>query len=139
MENSLYSARMMYTGEDATVVSELVSSYAWDTALNFICQTNEEGYLLATTKDSTYGNIETGIDVSNRTNTGEYEADCYSNIYDMLGNCTEWTTEYCSGSNNNVLRGGTYQTGSLNTSERAEAYDTEAYEFFGFRVQLYVK
>ncbi len=84
-------AETMYSGNEF-VTSELISSYAWDTALNFICQTNEEGYLLATTTDSKYGNIGT----NSRTKTGEYEADNYSNIHDLLGNWWEWTTEYSS-------------------------------------------
>ena len=84
-------AEAMYSG-NSYVTSELISSYAWDTALNFICQTNEEGYLLATTTDSKYGNIGT----NSRTKTGEYEADNYSNIHDLLGNWWEWTTEYSS-------------------------------------------
>ncbi len=60
-------AEAMYRG-NSFVTSELVSSYAWDTALNYICQTNEEGYLLATTVDKAYGNIGT----RNRTQTGAY-------------------------------------------------------------------
>ena len=52
-------AEAMYSG-NTYVVSELISSYAWDTALNFICQTNSEGYTLATTKSKTYGNFYKG-------------------------------------------------------------------------------
>ena len=59
-------AEAMYSGKNNNVVSELISSYAWDTALNFICQTNSAGYTLATTTSSSYGNIGTG----SRKNTG---------------------------------------------------------------------
>ena len=86
-------AEAMYSGNEF-VTSELISSYAWDTALNFICQTNEEGYLLATTTDEAYGNIGTSGTISGKTLAGEYEADNYSNIHDLLGNCREWSTEY---------------------------------------------
>ena len=48
-------AQLMYNGNEY-ITSELISSYAWDTALNFICQTNQEGYLLATVSDSDYSN-----------------------------------------------------------------------------------
>ena len=90
----------MYSGNEF-ITSELISSYAWDTALNFICQTNEEGYLLATTTDNSYGNLGLGQDRSNRTKTGSYMvdgkvSDKYSNIFDILGNCSEMTTEYTS-------------------------------------------
>ena len=88
-------AEVMYSGNQY-ITSQLISSYAWDTALNFICQTNEEGYLLATTRDETYGNFG---GISDKTQTGAYivngqVSDKYSNIHDFLGNCYEWTTEY---------------------------------------------
>ena len=49
-------AEAMYK-DNSYVVSELISSYAGDTALNFICQTNTEGYILATTNDIKYANL----------------------------------------------------------------------------------
>ena len=133
-------AETMYSGNEF-VTSELISSYAWDTALNFICQTNEEGYLLATTKGKAYGNIGTDI----RTQTGSYIvegeiSDKYSNIHDVLGNCVEWTTEYSGNSSFGpcVFRGGCiiYDTnyaasrGGILTSRNGDAYS--------FRLQLYV-
>ena len=56
----------MYS-ESQFVKSELISSYAWDTALNFICQNSEHGYKLATTTDKTYGNIYTSKKRINRS------------------------------------------------------------------------
>ncbi len=84
-------AESMYN-ENSYVKSELISSYAWDSALNFICQTNSAGYVLATTTSKNYGNLGT----YSGTLTGGYPKDKYSNIYDLLGNCREWTTEYVS-------------------------------------------
>lgn len=83
------SAEARYRGH-VYVTSELISSYAWDTALNYICQNNADGYILSTTASSTYGNINT----EKKLKTGEYLVDKYSNICDMIGNCCEWTTEY---------------------------------------------
>ena len=94
--------------DNDNVESELISSYAWDTALNFICQTNVgsgEGYRLALINDIEYGNFDSGIEKK----TGEHVADNYSNIHDLLGNCSEWTTE--AGGNKSyecVSRGGNY-------------------------------
>ena len=93
-DNAKIEAESMYSG-NTFITSELISSYAWDTALNFICQTNENGYFLATTTDKTYANFG-----GKGTKTGEYKvngevSDKYSNIYDMLGNREEWTTEHC--------------------------------------------
>ena len=127
-------AEAMYSGNEF-VTSELISSYAWDTALNFICQTNEEGYLLATTNDSTYGNIG---GTGSKTQTGEYGADNYSNIHDLLGNCSEWTTEYSSLRFPCVYRGGYYSDSLYYAASRGN-HDTSTHgTMYSFRLQLYV-
>ena len=129
-------AETMYK-ENEFITSELISSYAWDTTLNFICQTNAEGYLLATTADEKYANIGTAISTNNRKKTGEYEADNYSNIHDFLGNCFEWTTEYSTNNKGQCVTRGYYDStvyaacrGSYSTSFNSSVY--------GFRVQLYI-
>ena len=128
-------AEAMYDGNNY-VVSELISSYAWDTALNFICQTNKEGYLLATTTSSAYG-ITGNNDI---IKTGETTVDIYNKIFDFFGNCQEWTTEYCS----NILFSGVERSGNgdehiyyaaLRAQLFAIGYDVRT----SFRVQLYVK
>ncbi len=134
-------AEAMYTDkEQYGVTSELISSYAWDTALNFICQNSEHGYKLATTTEDTYGNIGTGS--SGKTLTGGYPADCYSNIYDLLGNCREWTTEYSSYTGSSyaypcVGRGGHYDSSS---SYAALRYRTtgRSNALISFRLSLYL-
>ena len=89
-------AETMYSGKaEIKGTTQLISSYAWDTALNFICQTSTQGYLLARTNHRWYGNLAT----FRTTQTGQYkvdgvESDKYSNIYDLLGNCYEFSTEY---------------------------------------------
>ena len=129
------NAKAMY-GEESSVVSELISSYAWDTALNFICQTNSAGYTLATTTSSSYGNIGTG----SRKNTGVDTNDNYSNIHDLLGNCLEWTTEYSSnGINSCVTRGGSYFSSSSYATSRYFGAPSDSNPRLSFRVQLYVK
>ena len=125
----------MYGG-NSYVVSELISSYAWDTALNFICQTNNEGYKLATTTSSSYGNIGT----YSKQNTGAYEADNYSNIHDLLGNYYEWTTEYYRSSGIFcVSRGGVYNSSFDHAAYRYGNSSSYSYDYFSARVQLYVK
>ena len=132
-------AEAMYSG-NSYVTSELISSYAWDTALNFICQTNSAGYTLATTTSSSYGNIDTGTP----TKTGEYTVngkvvDKYSNIYDFLGNRREWTTEYSSSSNIPcVNRGGCYNSYGYAANRNSNGASFSP-AYIGFRLQLYVK
>ncbi len=146
---TLYTARIRASAmyDNYYVTSVLASSYAWDTALNFVCQTNEKGYLLAVTTDSDYGNINT----QSVEQTGEYkvtgkESDKYSNIYDMLGNCKEWTEELFS---NNMLgeimasgvtRGGSYSDSNY-SAIRLPEFDAagDSYENLGFRIVLYLE
>ena len=129
------------------VTSRLANSYAWDTALNFICQTNKEGYLLAVTTDSDYGNINT----QSVEQTGEYkvtgkESDKYSNIYDMLGNCKEWTGELFSNNlrgetiASGVTRGGSYSDSNYSAIRIPEPDAAgDSYENLGFRIVLYLQ
>ena len=127
-------AEAMYKG-NTYVTSELISSYAWDTALNFICQNSEHGYTLATTTDDAYGNLGT----STETQTGGYPADCYSNIYDFLGNCYEWTTEYSSGYEvPYVIRGGGYNDSDIYAASRFSYSEGSSLTRCSFRSQLYV-
>ena len=85
--------------------SDLVNSYAWDTAIIFI---------------QTYGTGEDASDYASKNkstsfaNTG-INNDRYCNIFDMSGNEYEWTTEYSTKSNGSyftrcVSRGGYYDT-----------------------------
>ena len=128
-------AEAFYTNNEF-VESELMSSYAWDTALNFICQIN--GYEMADVSGATYGNMNT----DRKTNTGEYEADNYCNIHDFLGNCQEWTTEYYAGSAGYpyVLRGGAYDS-NRSASNRTffdREYGISYDEGVSFRLQIYL-
>ena len=133
-------AEAMYSAKpEIKATSQLISSYAWDTALNFICQTNTEGYVLATTTDDSYGNIGT----KNKTQTGGYPADCYSNVYDLLGNCYEWTTEYSSHTYSSysypcVIRGGLYSYSNIYAAVRDSHSTDGSSSDYSFRLQLYV-
>ena len=125
---------------NSNVESELISSYAWDTALNFICQTNVgfgEKYNLAMATTSRYGNLGTG----SIKDTGEDNNDNYSNIHDFLGNCKEWTTELSSGYGQSpcVARGGHIWTEAYYAASRGDFGAGESLNSFSFRTQMYVK
>ena len=128
------------------VTSALMSSYAWDTTLNFICQNSKEGYMLATTTDNRYGNIEFKGSGSPKA-AGQDENDNYCNIHDILGNYSEWTTERPeSGNGDWVSRGGnylrkesTYTSGhDAYAADRSSSFSSGIYEGIGSRVEIYI-
>ena len=134
-------AETMFNGKtEIKATSQLISSYAWDTALNFICQNNKEyGYELATTTKSELANIGT----NNKTQTGGYEADYYSNIYDFLGNHREWTTENARGSTTvddgpYTARGGCYNNSSYYAASRYKYSIAANLTPYSFRVCLHI-
>ena len=85
-------AREMY-GDTTEYASDLVNSYAWDTAIIFI-QTYSTGE-----DASNYASKNKGPNDGVK-NTG-LSTDKYCNIWDLSGNCYEWTTE-----NDNITSGG---------------------------------
>ena len=114
--------------------SELISSYAWDTALNFICQNNKEGYGLAVNTNTSYGNIGTEkIEL-----TGNYANDKYCNIFDFAGNLIEYTTEYYIITDRPaVIRGASAMTTTYIADRGNGGIARDVYA--GFRIQLYIK
>ena len=137
-QNAAKLAREMY-GDIAEYASDLVNSYAWDTAIIFIqtYSTGEDASSYASkNKGPSDGQCNTGI--SN---------DKYCNIWDMSGNYFEWTTEYSTYSNGNfvnpnVRRGGCYDVFSSNTAVYTSfryGYIPESTFNHGLRPLLYVK
>ena len=95
-------SRGMYAG--TPFESDLVNSYAWDTAILFLQTFGNNS------KYSQY-RLCTGIRASQGTNKLEdtSEQDKICNVYDMASNCWEWSTETSSDSlNPSVQRGGYY-------------------------------
>ena len=91
------ASRAMYQGSESSFKSDLVNSYAWDTAIVYIQTMINENYAYADRGSNTVP-MDTG-------KTGDER--CH--IYDMAANIGEWTTEYSTYNNNNntcVPRGG---------------------------------
>ena len=118
--------------------SDLVNSYAWDTAIIFIQTYSTE------TDASSYASQNKSTSFAN---TGKSN-DKYCNIFDMSGNAYEWTTEYSTYSYNSyfypcVTRGGYYNTdlGIANnyTSYRNNYNTTYSHIIYSLRPLLYVK
>ncbi len=94
-ENAEIKATEMATVQEyTTATTKLVSSYAWDTALDFIQKANSDNEHSNYAYSSPEGNYVRLIRTGRTTPV--------SNIYDMGGNLFEWSTE--SGSRDRPLR-----------------------------------
>lgn len=139
-------AKKIITNSEAT--SYLCSSYAWDTAVNFI-QNNSTAKNYATSiegfngnwnpqavKDPS-GNVIKPAGTSQQLNTGLTTQFC--NIFDMGGNEAEFTTELNPGTSETVvLRGGDYY-GSGPAGDRWDIGSGYADIGLGFRATLFLK
>ena len=115
----------MYNSDKFT--SDLMNSYAWDTATVFIqnCGTN--------TKYSIQNSLNTSL-----AQMGTIE-DIQCNIYDMASNIAEWITETSENSASPcVSRGGSYDRNYNYTSFRGKNGTPSNVDFIGFRPILYL-
>ena len=128
--------------------TKLVSSYAWDTTIEFIQKVNsdygsssgEENYY---NKTFSYTDI-TGASKTKKKNssvlipTGQTTPVC--NIYDMGGNVFELTTEFSSDTYNpSAKRGGNYSTSFASYPAGSRDHDSGyAHVSVGFRLTLFL-
>lgn len=141
-------AKKIITNSEAT--SYLCSSYAWDTAVNFI-QNNSTAKNYATSiegfngnwnpqavKDPS-GNVIKPAGTSQQLNTGLTTQFC--NIFDMGGNEAEFTTELNPGTSETVvLRGGYYYDSDHGPAGyRWDIRSGNADICLGFRATLFLK
>ena len=122
----------MYNSDKFT--SDLINSYAWDTAIVFIqnCGTN--------TKYSRQNSLNTSLaqtGTNSLTDTSKIDVQC--NIYDMASNIVEWTTETSGYSSYPcVSRGGYYNDSDYCTSGRDYNNTSVSSSRVGFRPLLYL-
>ena len=133
-------SRDMYKSE-AKVTSDLINSYAWDTAIVFIQKCGTESN--SSTYSKTDGQSSTSTREPQTTGTNILKAtskvDKQCNIFDMAGNCFEWTTETHSDSYAPcVSRGGNYSYSNYYTSYRGYSNTSRAESIFSFRPLLYL-
>ena len=101
---------------NSNIKSDLVNSYAWDTALIYITKCSNSSY-------ASQSRLQTSLTTTgNASNGTRNDVEC--NIYDMAGNVHEWSTETSTYSDSPcVRRGGNYD--STDTSnERGNESDT---------------
>ncbi len=114
------------------VESDLVNSYAWDTAIVYI---QEMG-------NTNYANANRGTNTSLKDTGSTGDVKC--NIYDMAGNTYEWTTGYSTYTPSSsaypcVVRGGGCNVSSSYSAYRYYNYATFSYNSISLRLTLYVK
>ena len=132
-------SRDMYKKSEAKVTSDLINSYAWDTAIVFIQECGTE----SSTYSQTVGQSSIKTSAPQTTGTNKLKAtdkvDKQCNIFDMAGNCREWTTETYSNPNDPcVFRGGYYENGAVYTSYRNKGSKSTADSYSSFRPLLYL-
>ena len=117
---------------DKYVESDLINSYAWDTAIVYIQAMGNENYANA--------NRGTNTSLKNTGSTGDEKC----KIFDMARNTLEWTTEYGTYTNFGIAypctrRGGYFVGSGYYTSYRSDSFATSSGYDVSFRPILYVK
>ena len=165
---AVYLSNSLYTGKTGYgVKSMLCTGAAWDSMLDFVKDSNHSvtdsttwgnyknsetfeitrgSYAVLNTSSYTLGsfnNVESNYSKmkgkSILLTTGATERNSSKNIYDVAGNCYEWTTE-ANGTSYRVVRGGDYfSDGSdIPASYRGDNYPTGSNSVGSFRPLLYV-
>ena len=132
-------SRGMYTG--TPFESDLINSYAWDTATLFLQtfdnRTNKDSLKKYSRQTSLNSDDLANQGTNNLTDTSKQDKIC--NVYDMASNCFEWSTETCSYSNRPCTgRGGFYGSRNNYTSGRYYSITTNSGNYSSFRPLLYL-
>ncbi len=138
-------ARGVYPVENATkekdAVSTLIYGVQWDATVRFL-KINYPGIEKDSTGDGNYSTYDSSGTLvrGSKINTGSNDSYRLNEIYDMAGNCNEWTMEAVY-SGIRILRGGsTFYLGTERPVSSRGANDTTRIDSgISFRLALYIK
>ena len=130
-------SRGMYSS-DSNFESDLMNSYAWDTAIVFLQKFDNRANK---TKPYSQQNSLNDSLASQGTNnlSDASKKDVICNVYDMASNCVEWTTETSTNSNGPCTRRGGYCFYSRGCTSTRDSFGTTiSYTGISFRTLLYM-
>ena len=124
--------------------STMVYGNQWDEVMAWLIATGDKTETQVNENSADWGNYSdsTGTAATNSGSpqtAGKNEAWQANNIYDLAGNCSEWTQEAYTTSSR-VLRGGHYYRSgsSYPASDRGNFLPNGSYDFYSSRPALYV-
>ena len=128
---------------DSNFESDLMNSYALDTAIVFLQKFDNRANKTSLKPYSQQNSLNTSSDglasqgTNNLSDTSKQDVIC--NVYDMASNCLEWTTETYSNSHYPCTnRGGRYRDSYYYTSFRNYNSTSGSNDDISFRSLLYM-
>ena len=121
--------------------SDLINSYAWDTAIVFIQEfSGDTNYSQQRGRNTARAVQKCGESILDyNLDEGDVAQDIRCNIYDMAGNTYEWSTETSSLTGTPcVLRGGYYYSTAYYTSIRSRNNTASSNDYTSARPTLYL-
>jgi hypothetical protein len=142
----LYKKCREIKDDNDKAVSTMIFGCLWDQVCRFISTAKDaSGNTINLTDSRKYGNYNDSVSPANIGNgskqkTGSNEAWKTNNIYDLAGNCWEWTQE-ATATNFRIFRSSSYKnSGSRNpVSYREGSYTTYTDSHWSSRPILYIK
>ena len=131
-------SRGMYN--DRNFESDLMNSYAWDTAIVFLQKFDNRANKASLKPYSQQTSLNDSLASQGTNNLSEgSKQDVICNVYDMASNCWEWTTETFSNSYYPCAnRGGNCDFSSNYTSRRLSYGTSSSFDNVSFRSLLYM-
>ena len=129
----------MYTSSNFK--SDLINSYAWDTAIVFIQTFSGDGNYSKQEGKNTEGSLQKcGESILNAiyVDDGDEAQDVRCNIYDMAGNTREWSTETSSDTTYPCVFRGGYYDGSISYTSDRIGWSSTSGSIYSFRPALYL-